>query len=280
MKRKYVILTLILVSCISGGCSVDSNDSSTSSGTEIVTNEDDHYIRREDENEYSWLIPQADHENFTAEEKKQIEADTLLAATEVWESYENVSMDESLPPYSSGIVGFTKEQRIEVSEALGQLGLIAVTEDADTQNGELLQQFYNDYLSGKTGMITIYKVYEDGMIRSITFLCRDKEIQSYYVGVRPGADGQPCISEKSVQEIAAVNFTPRLILKDESGTIAKYSFDVANDGANVHSDSWQVTWKDTCVEAVISGEEQNDCQYILYYNGKKDSNPLETQSSL
>ena len=70
----------------------------------------------------------------------------------------------------------------------------------------------------------------------------------------------------------------RLILKEESRTIVKYSFDVANDGANVHSDSWQVTWKDTCVEAVISGEEQNDCQYILYYNGKKDSNQLETQS--
>ena len=69
----------------------------------------------------------------------------------------------------------------------------------------------------------------------------------------------------------------RLILKDESGTIAKNSFDVANDGANVHSDSWQVTWKDTCVEAVISGEEQTDCQYILYYNGKKDSNQLETK---
>ena len=143
MKRKYAILALILVSFLSAGCSVSSNEgSNTSSGTEMVTNEDDHYIRREDENEYSWLIPQADHENFTAEEKKQIEADTLLAATEVWESYENVSMDESLPPYSSGIVDFTKEQRIEVLEALGQLGLIAVTEDADTQNGELLQQFY------------------------------------------------------------------------------------------------------------------------------------------
>ena len=69
----------------------------------------------------------------------------------------------------------------------------------------------------------------------------------------------------------------RLILKEESRTIVKYSFDVANDGANVHSDSWQVTWKDTCVEVVISGEEQNDCQYILYYNGKKDSKQLETQ---
>ena len=84
MKRKYVILTVILVSYLSAGCSVSSNESSnTSSGTEMVTDEDDHFIKREDENEYSWLIPQADHENFTVEEKKQIEADTLLAATEV-----------------------------------------------------------------------------------------------------------------------------------------------------------------------------------------------------
>ena len=63
----------------------------------------------------------------------------------------------------------------------------------------------------------------------------------------------------------------RLVLKDESGTITKYHFDVANDGANVHSDSWQVTWKENCVEVVISGEEQNDNQYILYFDGKTDS---------
>ena len=63
----------------------------------------------------------------------------------------------------------------------------------------------------------------------------------------------------------------RLVLKDESGTITKYHFDVANDGGNVHSDSWQVTWKENCVEVVISGEEQNDNQYILYFDGKTDS---------
>lgn len=69
----------------------------------------------------------------------------------------------------------------------------------------------------------------------------------------------------------------KLVLKDDSGTIAKYPFDVANDGANVYSDLWQVTWKDTCVEAVISGEEQNDNRYILFFNGKTDSNQLETK---
>lgn len=69
----------------------------------------------------------------------------------------------------------------------------------------------------------------------------------------------------------------RLILKDESGTIVKYSFDVANDGANVYSSSWQVTWKEDCVEVVISGAEQNDDRYILHFDGKTESSQLETQ---
>lgn len=47
----------------------------------------------------------------------------------------------------------------------------------------------------------------------------------------------------------------RLVLKNDFRTIVKHRFDVANDGGAVQSDSWKVTWKDTCVEAVISGEE-------------------------
>lgn len=68
----------------------------------------------------------------------------------------------------------------------------------------------------------------------------------------------------------------RLVLKDDSGAIAKYSFDVANDGASVHSDSCLVCWKEDCVEAVISGEEQSDIRYILYFDGKTDSVQLDT----
>lgn len=69
----------------------------------------------------------------------------------------------------------------------------------------------------------------------------------------------------------------RLVLKEGSETIAKYSFDVANDGGNVSSKSWQVTWRENCVEAVISGEEQNDIQYILYFDGKTDFNQLDSK---
>ena len=92
---------------------------------------------------------------------------------------------------------------------MGELGVIATTNDADTQNGEKFNPFYDDYLSGKPGMVTIYKIYDDGVIGSITFLYRDEEIQSYYVGVKSGANGEPCISEKSVQEIASVKYTPK-----------------------------------------------------------------------
>ena len=57
---------------------------------------------------------------------------------------------------------------------------------------------------------------------------------------------------------------------DESGIITKYPFYVLNDGCSVHQDSWEVTWTDTYVKVVISGEEQNDDQYILYFDGKED----------
>ncbi len=59
----------------------------------------------------------------------------------------------------------------------------------------------------------------------------------------------------------------RLVLKDGSGTIDKCRFDIANDGGNASPDLCHVTWKDDHVEAVISGEEQDDAQYILEVNG-------------
>ena len=63
--------------------------------------------------------------------------------------YENNIIDESLPSYSSGIADFTKQQRFSVLTALGELGVVATTEDANTQNGEKVSSFYDDYLNGK-----------------------------------------------------------------------------------------------------------------------------------
>lgn len=238
MKSKFVILSLVIMCYLIVGCSVSSSEKNNISvGTDMIT---DHYDSTADiskayiskieqiytdeyntqndyyyedgnyrEDDYSWMLPQADHENFTAEEKKQIEEDTLKNVTDIWELYEDVTVEESITSLSPQIVDFTKEKRIKVLDSLGEHGIIAVTDDANMYNGEALKQFYDDYLSGKPGMVTVYEVYENGTIASITFLYRDEEIQNYYVEVRPDTDGQPIISVKCVREIATVNYTQK-----------------------------------------------------------------------
>ena len=57
----------------------------------------------------------------------------------------------------------------------------------------------------------------------------------------------------------------RLVLKDESGIITKYPFYVLNDGCSVHQDSWKVTWTDTYVKVVISGEEPVSYTHLDVY---------------
>lgn len=250
----------------------------------------DYYKGDDSDDDYSWLIPQADHVNFTDEEKKQIELDTLKNAADIWELYENVTIDESLPSYSSGIVGFTKEQRIEVLDALGKQGVIAVTDDANTKNGELLKQFYDDYLNGKAGSITIYKVYEDGIIASFTFLYRNREIQNYYVGIKPGPDGQPCISGKSVQEIAAINYTQKgyFIYEDKNPMLHASAFGYfrispMSDDCRSLTDRFLkhlefqkyklmvCDWNEDTVNKLLMPGMFEDFYYIKYHEGYRDS---------
>ena len=68
-----------------------SEDINDSDYLEEASDEDIASENNYDEDDYSWLIPQADHEIFTEEEKKQIEADTLRNATSVWNLYENIT---------------------------------------------------------------------------------------------------------------------------------------------------------------------------------------------
>ena len=126
------------------------------------------------------------------------------------------------------------------------------------------------------GMVAFFNILIMILVGSFTYTTRYKihDIASY-----TSSDGK---YELSFQQVGDADWPfghthARLVLKDEAGMIAKYSFDIANDGANASPDLCQVTWKATQVEAVISGEEQNDNQYILYYNGKIDSNQLDTR---
>lgn len=68
-----------------------------------------------------------------------------------------------------------------------------------------------------------------------------------------------------------------LVLKTGRKTIGKYMFDIANDGANMSANDWKVTWNRTRVSAVVSGQEQSDRQFLLYFNGEKEEHQLKTQ---
>jgi len=217
-------------------------------------------------------------------------ADTLKAASDIWELYKDITIDESLPSYSSGIVDFTKQQRFSVLAALGELGVIATTDDANTQNGEKFIPFYDDYLSRKPGMVTIYKVYDDGLIGSNTFLYRDDEIQSYYVGVKPGADGQPCISGKIVKEITTINYTSKgyFIYEDKNPMLHASAFGYfrlspMSDECRGLTDRYLkylefqkyklmvCDWNEETVHELLMPGMFEDFYYIKYNEGYRDS---------
>jgi len=69
----------------------------------------------------------------------------------------------------------------------------------------------------------------------------------------------------------------RLVLKTGRTTIGKYIFHIANDGGNMSSKDWKVAWGWNRVSAVVSGKEQGDRQFILYFNGEKEEHQLKTQ---
>ena len=58
----------------------------------------------------------------------------------------------------------------------------------------------------------------------------------------------------------------RITLKQDDKSIKQFKLDVANDGGVLHPENWHVSWDDTCVIITISGEEQDDALYTLYYD--------------
>lgn len=58
----------------------------------------------------------------------------------------------------------------------------------------------------------------------------------------------------------------RITLKQDDKTIEQFKLAVANDGGVLHPENWHVSWDDTCVIITISGEEQDDALYTLYYD--------------
>lgn len=66
----------------------------------------------------------------------------------------------------------------------------------------------------------------------------------------------------------------RLVLKEGKEEVSQTDFELSNDGGNISSSCWEVTWYEDYVEIILSGEEQADEQFILYFDGKIEMQQL------
>ena len=69
----------------------------------------------------------------------------------------------------------------------------------------------------------------------------------------------------------------QFILKKGEKRISQVKFSLRDDGGNISQDTWHVTWKKNQVEIIICGEEQNDEQFLLFFDGKYKINELNTK---
>lgn len=66
----------------------------------------------------------------------------------------------------------------------------------------------------------------------------------------------------------------RLILNEGNTIISQKDFELRNDGCQIGDNNWAVTWNENHVEVILSGEEQYDEQFLLYYDGTVNSETL------
>ena len=155
-----------------------------------------------------WVLPQAENCLLTEEEKRDLQELALKAGEEVKEIYRDVEIMEG-PSYGSNIKEFTKEQRKEAVSLLGRAGYTSITENCNMENPEQLESFYKDYLDGKEALATVVQVNRDGLLGMITFIYRNGELQTYYVGVRWREGGWPALSDTSVSDVAEIRLTEK-----------------------------------------------------------------------
>ncbi len=77
------------------------------------------------------------------------------------------------------------------------------------ENYEKVEAFYAAYTENRDAMVTLYNVNSDGLIGAITFLCRDGNAQTYYVGIGWKKGGRPEIKYTSVSDIAEMRLTEK-----------------------------------------------------------------------
>ncbi len=175
---------------------------------EIPSETDDKEIAADAETEVSSLENSEPVSVLTGEEELQLQNDALLAAQQCTDLYEDIEIVEAGPDYSY-IKTFTFEQQQAVVERLGEYNVVSVSDNMNMENYEKVEEFYTVYSSGENAMVTVYNVWQDGVITAQTFIHRNGEIQSYYVGIGWKEGGIPEISGVGTNDLEEMKLTEK-----------------------------------------------------------------------
>ena len=155
-----------------------------------------------------WALPQAKSCLLAEKEKKELQTLALQAGEQVEEVYRDVEIMEG-PSYGSNIKEFTEAQRKEAVRLLGKAGFTSVTKDCNIENPEKLEEFYAAYLGKKDALATVVQVNQDGLLGVITFIYRNGNLQTYYIGIRWREGGVPAIRDTSVSDVSEIKLTEK-----------------------------------------------------------------------
>ena len=188
---------------------IDHSPVSSGGEEDILSNNISEESVEENETESSlWFLPQAENCLITETEKDELKDVALTAAEQVKEAYKDIKLiGES--SYGSNIKDFTREQCREVVTLFGRAGYVSVTEDANMENYEKVEDFYTAYMEKHDAMVTIFNVNRDGLIGAVTFIYRNNELQTYYVGIGWQEGGIPEIRSTLVSDIAEIKLTEK-----------------------------------------------------------------------
>ena len=155
-----------------------------------------------------WAIPQAERCLLAEKEKKELQTLALEAGEQVKEVYRDVEIMEG-PSYGSNIKEFTAAQRKETVRLLGKAGFTSVTKDCNMENPQNLEAFYDAYRGKKDALATVVQVNQDGLLGVITFVYRNGNLQTYYIGIRWREGGEPVIRDTSVSDVSEIKLTEK-----------------------------------------------------------------------
>lgn len=144
---------------------------------------------------------------FSKKEEESICQEAMKAADLCSDIYLESELINPDSDYAYRIL--TEDQRNRLVDRLGEEGFVSAADDMNMENYEQVNQFYSEYISGKDSMVTIFKVYESGILSSQTFACRNGSLQFYYVGMEWNRDGNPEIIGCGINELESILLTEK-----------------------------------------------------------------------